>query len=221
MEEKTAQKENLTTQPANNPVILTPPENEVKNVEPDKSFMHNKTLMLIGVLALITVILLGLALYVGLPSKPGGQKQVAVIKTTLSALTPVATSANVYTSNITLTTERGKTTAVEIELSYDPKVLSNVDIKPGPFFSNPTILSKKIDAVNGKVSYILGIGLGQYPVDGNGTIAILSFTPLLKSGIATLVLLPKSEVTVAGTRPSILTNVKGIQFPFGSATPTK
>jgi hypothetical protein len=197
------------TEPEN--PALTPPA-----VQTNQPFMPNKTLILIGVLSLIAIILLGFAVYIGLPNK-SGQKQVQVLKTTLSASTPVvaSSSANTYVSNITLTTEREKTTAVEIELTFDPKILTSVDIKPGPFFPNPTILSKKIDTVKGNVSYILGIGLGQIPVNGNGAVAIFSFTPALQSGITTIRLLPKSKVTVSGVRPSILTNVMGIQFPFG------
>jgi hypothetical protein len=203
-----------------NPVIQPAmPEPSSPIAANNKPFMHNKTLMLICVLALITVVLLGLALFIGIPNKSGNAKPVPILRTTLSALTPIASTAN-YTSDITLTTERGKTTAVEIELKYDPKVLTNVDIQPGSFFTNPTVLSKTIDKVNGKVSYILATGLGQHPVNGNGTVAVLSFTPLTKSGITTIALLPQSKVTVSGEVHSILTNAKGIQFPFGP-TPVK
>lgn len=185
----------------------------------DNSFMPSKTLILIGLLSLITIILLGIALYTALPkTNPTAQKQIVVLKTTLSVLKPVA-SASAYLADVALTTERKKVTAVQVELKYDPKTLTNVDIKPGSFFANPTVLSKKIDKVNGRVSFILGIGLGQLPVNGNGTIAVLSFTPLLKNGITTIALLPESKITVSGVVPSILTNVQGIEFTFGP-TPT-
>ena len=211
MEETTAQTENQTAQP-------TTPTTTVPNVEPVKNtpppVMPRKTLILIVILSVITVILLGLALYIGLPQVKPGQKQVKVLKTILSVTKPVA-SNSAYLANVTLTTERKKTTVVQIELTYDPKALTNVDINAGAFFPSPTILEKKIDAVNGRVSYILGIGLGQYPVNGNGTVAILSFTPLVKNGITTITFLPKSEVVVAGVIPSVLTNAQGVKFSFG------
>lgn len=232
MEENTAQTENLTTQPVNPvsnvPPSTTPPDSTPPKIEPVKTenppFMPRKTLLLIGVLFLITIILLGLALYIGLPKTNNTpQKQVNVLKTALSISEPVA-SASAYTANVTLTTERKKVTAVQIELNYDPKTITNVDIKPGGFFPNPTILLKKIDPVNGRISYVLGIGLGQYPINGNGTVAVLSLTPVLQSGATTISFLPKSEVTVAGEIPSVLTSAQGVKFFFGptpTVTPTK
>jgi hypothetical protein len=163
--------------------------------------------------------LLGLALYTQLPqtNKPV-EKQVKVLKTTLNILEPVA-SSSAYTANVTLTTERKKVTAVQIELTYNPKALTNVDIKPGSFFPNPTILSKKIDAVKGRISYVLGIGLGQSSVNDNGIVAILSFTTIPKNGITTIAFLPICKLTVVGEVPSVLTAAHGIQFSFGP-TPT-
>lgn len=220
MEENTVQAQNPKTQPTNPaPPAPTPTNVKAETVETTKPFMPRKTLILIGILSLITIILLGLALYTQLPqtNKPV-EKQVKVLKTTLSVLAPVA-SSSAYTANVTLTTERKKVTAVQIELTYDPKVLTNVDIKPGSFFPNPTILSKKIDAVKGRISYVLGIGLGQSSVNGNGTVAILSFTTVPKNGITIIALLPISGLTVVGTVPSVLTAEQGIQFYFGP-TPT-
>jgi hypothetical protein len=214
---KSPEREENTAQTQNPAIEQT---NPVKPIEAEKPpFMPHKTLMLIGILALITIILLGIAFHLGFPNtnKPGAQ-QIKVLQTTLSVLEPVA-SSSAYTTNLTLTTERKKVTAVQIELTYDPKVLTNVDIKPGPFFPSPTILLKKIDKVKGRISYALGIGLGQKAVNGNGTVAVLSFTPLLKSGITIIAFLKTSEVTVVGEIPSILTAAHGIQFPFG-LTPT-
>jgi hypothetical protein len=159
-------------------------------------------------------------LHIGFPgtNNSGNPKAVIVPKTTLSILKPVVSSST-YTADVALTTERKKVTVVDIELKYDPKILTNVDIKPGTFFQSPTILRKTIDKINGKVSFIFGIGLGDSPVNGNGTVAVLSFTTLTKSGTTTISFLKESGVTVSTVRPSILTNAQGIQFPFGP-TPT-
>jgi hypothetical protein len=216
-EENTTQTQNPITQPTSPAPPAPIPTNT--NVETTKPFMPRKTLILIGILSLITIILLGLALYTQLPqtNKPV-EKQVKVLKTTLNILEPVA-SSSAYTANVTLTTERKKVTAVQIELTYNPKALTNVDIKPGSFFPNPTILSKKIDAVKGRISYVLGIGLGQSSVNDNGIVAILSFTTIPKNGITTIAFLPICKLTVVGEVPSVLTAAHGIQFSFGP-TPT-
>jgi len=188
-------------------------EPEIKEKIP---FMPGKTLVLIGILALVTIVLLGLALYntpqtVKTPTKPA-QK---ILKTDLTIAQPVA-SSSAYTVDIMLSTERTKITVVQIELSYNPKVLSNIDIVPGTFFSNPTILLKKIDKVNGRISYLLGIGLGQKPVTAQqGQVAVLKFTPLLRSSTATIDFASQSQVNAAGVVSSVLTSTKGLQFQFG------
>jgi len=211
MKKNTAQTKTPIIEPIN-PAPISP------NPEAPKSFMSQKTLVLIGILSLITIVLLILAFQIGVPQNKPAEKKVPVLQTVLNIPKPVA-SSSAYITSIMLTTERKKVTAVDLELTYDPKVLSKVDIKPGTFFSAPTILSKKIDKVKGRISYILGIGLGQKPVNGNGTVAILSFTPLTKSGITTLTFLPTSKATSADQVPSILTAAHGIQFSFGP-TPT-
>lgn len=207
MKEKTVQIETPVIEPIN-PAPISP------ETETTKSFMSQKTLILIGVLSLITIILLILALRIGFPLGKPAEKKVPVLQTTLNIPKPVA-SSSAYITNIMITTERKKVTAVEIELTYDPKVLTKVDIKPGPFFPSPTVLVKKIDTVKGKISYILGIGLGQDPVNGNGAVALLTFTPTVKSGITTLTFLPTSKATVATEVPSVLTAAHGVKFSFG------
>jgi hypothetical protein len=138
--------------------------------------------------------------------------------TVLSISNPVA-SFTTYTSDIALTTERNKITAVQLELNYDPKTISSVDIKPGTFFTNPTILLKKIDTVNGKITYVLGIGLGQKPINGNGTVAMLSFVPLTKSGTVAIDFQKDTKVTAAGVIESVLTSTSGLQFSLEPTPP--
>jgi len=218
MKKETVQNKNSETDLKSAHETVTP--TEVKTVNPTTSFMANKTLLLIGVLSLITVILLGLAFYTGFPQTVKPQTPpVKIVQTTLSIFRPVVSPAKTYTSDITLTTERKNITAVQIELTFDPKTLTNVDIKAGPFFKTPAVLLKKIDAVKGRISFVLGIGLGQNPIKGNGTVAILSFTPITKSGITTISFLKTSKATTSDKVQSILTAAKGIQFPFGP-TPT-
>jgi hypothetical protein len=170
--------------------------------------MPNKTLLLIGILSAITLILLGLALYISVPKVNPTPK---VINTTLSVSKPVATATS-YTANITLNTERAKITAAQIELTFDPTALTKVDIKPGTYFVNPTVLYKKVDQVNGKITYMLGIGMGQKAGSGNGTVAILSFTPIAKNGTTTIAFQKTSKVTTTGVVTSVLTNAVGVKF---------
>ena len=205
MKNDTAQ-QNQTTEPVN------PAPTPVETKSPEGT---QKTLILIGGLALITIILLIAAVFVGLPQKSTPKTTPVVLKTILNISKPVA-SSSAYSADITLTTERKNVTAVQLELTFDPKVLTQVDIKSGSYFPDPVILSKKIDPLKGRITYILGIGLGQKPIASNkGTIAVLSFTPLLKSGIATISFLPTSRLTVSGQVHTVLTGAHGIIFSLG------
>lgn len=44
---------------------------------------------------------------------------------------------------------------VQLELSYDPTLIYNLDIFPGDYFVNPEIILSHIDYKNGRVSYAL------------------------------------------------------------------
>jgi hypothetical protein len=104
-------------------------------------------------------------------------------------------------------------TAVQIEIAYDPNVLTNVDIVPGDFFPNPSQLIKNIDTNTGRITYALAITPAQTPVRGKGTVARLTFskktTPLRET---TLTLLPKSLITEQGTETSVLKEAKGAKI---------
>jgi len=195
-------------------------ENEEQKIDQKPPFMPNQTLLLIGGLALATIVLLFLAFYNSMPKPPAKKAPAKILQTFLKIAQPIA-SSSAYLASVELSTERSKITVVQLNLSFDPKILGKVDINPGTVFDNPTIILKDIDTVNGKISYTLGIGLGQYPVNGNGTVAIISFTPLVSSGTTNIDFTPKNQVNAAGQTQSILTSTKGIQFSFAPApTPT-
>ena len=123
--------------------------------------MSKRTLFLIFALFVITFVLLIITLYN--PSNPKPAPIVTVPKesveqTILSFGQPVATSSSSVTSltyslPITITTGKNKVTAVQLEMQYDPQVLTNVSITPSVFFKNPEILLSQIDEKTGRITF--------------------------------------------------------------------
>ncbi len=130
----------------------------------------------------------------------------------LNAQTTLAFSPSSYTLSsssgsldLIIDTNQNNVTAAQLEILYDPKVISNVAIIPGSFFESPIDLLKKIDPQTGKISYAFGAGLAAKPSQGKGTLATITFTTSLQKGqTATVTILPETIVTAEGEEASVL-----------------
>src|SRR5205085_1660572 len=103
-----------------------------------------------------------------------------------------------YATDITVNTDVNTITGVQIEASYDPNVLTNVRITPGPFFTNPNVINPNpINKTDGKISYIIAIQPEGRPVQGQGVVATIHYTvsPTATATATTLSFLPKSYVS--------------------------
>lgn len=188
--------------------------------------MSKRTLFLIFTLFIITSVLLIVALY-----KPASPKPVPTVtapkepvaQTTLlfgepSIATPSSASSknSGYSLPINIETGKNKVTAVQLELQYDPKVLTNVSVDPSLFFKNPDVLLNQIDAKTGRISYAFGIGLTNQGVVGQGVVANITFEA--KAGIpqeTAILFLPKTLVTAQDTAQSVLKQTNVAQFTVG------
>lgn len=202
---------------------------EEVNQEPQPVYKDTKkTYLLIIVLILIASGLLAIAL---LP-KPNLQTGVVQKQTpkpaqttlTISSSPVVDSKTTKYMTAITIDTGTNKVTAVQLELSYNPNDITNVDIVPGSFFSNPNILLKKIDPANGRITYALGIPLGQKGVSGKGVLASLQFSafPSTQSAMITINFEPKTSVSAEGYAQSVIKSLTSSLFtlrPIPFATP--
>jgi len=184
-----------------------------------KKGMARQTVAFVTFLIVVTLVLLGLAIYTQKPSAPAPtvQQQVSpsYAHTTLRLTPPVNTPSlsNTYSTDVTIATNGDKVTAAQLELSYDPKVLINVDIKPGAFIQNPVILLKKVDQTNGRISLAIGIPLGQNGLTGTGTVATITFNEVpTATGSTILDFLPKTAVTAQGIAQSVLKSSTGSLF---------
>lgn len=115
--------------------------------------------------------------------------------------------------DVVLDTGSNNVTGVQLELRYDPEVISEMSITPGPFLTQgtnkPDNLINKIDTKNGRATYALVLPLSQPAVKGKGVVATISLTqknPLLKSTktISSIQLIKTSLVTAEGIRKSVL-----------------
>lgn len=191
--------------------------------------MSKRTLLLIFVLAALAALFLNLAL-----KKPS--QVPAPTPTQIPTPTPVAQSElnfgslSSYTAApidgssgglmhslpILLKTGTNKVTAVQMELSFDPKVLKIVAVTAEAFFPNPVVLLNKLDQKNGRISYALGISPQDSGRKGQGTIATLTFESLVQTPTQTAVqFLPKSLVTAEGVTESVLKSTGSGEFTVG------
>ncbi len=186
--------------------------------------MSKRTLFLIFALFTITSILLVMALYQPQPTKITQivtAPKDPIAQTMLSFGNPlIATSSSAsvlnYSLPINIQTFKNKVTAVQLELQYDPQVLTDVVVAPGAFFPNPNILLKQIDAKTGRISSAFGVTLNDSGVTGKGIVANLTFS--VKAGTpekTAIIFLPKTMVTAEGISQTVLKTTKNALFTVG------
>jgi len=189
--------------------------------------MPKKTLALISGLVLVTVILFVIALRSNqqstlTPVKPSGEATQASptvsVAHSVLALSPNPVNVaqgGVGKVDVEINTSDNSVTAVQLELSYDPKAVRNVQIVPGALFKSGVVIINKNDPVTGRFTYAVGITPSQTPVKGTGVVATISFT----AGTAQtsqLTLLPTSLVTARGVATSVLKSSTGTQIIVGA-----
>ena len=191
--------------------------------------MPRKTLALIVGLVLVTVILFIIALRTG-QDTGSMQKQTAVEATPTPSVAsvlmlspnPVAVvSGKQGTVNAILDSSYNKVTAVQLELKYNPLMISNVKVATGPLFPNSVLLVDNNDVKTGLYTFAFGISPSQKPIMGTGSVATITFTARGVIGQqAQITLEPTSIVTAQGVTTSVLKSATGTTVVIGSATTT-
>lgn len=160
-------------------------------------------------LAFLCLALIGVGVFLylqpekqSLPDKKNFIQTPEVKKTTTLSLTPenilVKKGAETYIA-IIVNTNEDLVSAVEIMLSYDPKIIEVVDITEGSFFDNPNVLEKTINQIKGSVTYTIG---GLKAKQGEEAIVKLKMKGL-KKGKSTLNL-EGSQVAAVQKNSSVL-----------------
>lgn len=180
----------------------------------------NRTLVLILILILSAVGLVALSINNKPQSATTMTPPVSIAQSTLYLTTPRASSSGTFASDIIINTNSNKVTAAQIELSYNPNDISISDITAGSFFQGPAELLKKIDPANGRVSYAVGVGLGQKGILGQGVTATITFTKLKTAGITQIDFLAKSLVSAEGVAQSVLKSTLGTKLDLSTVYST-
>ncbi len=190
--------------------------------------MSKKTLALISGLVLVTVVLFVIALKSSQQSTqtnvtPSGtvMKPSPTVSMAHSVLTLSPNPVNVVPGgagkvDVEIDTSDNPVTAVQLEIAYDPKVLSNVKVVSGPLFLNSVVLINKDNPTTGRFTYAFGRTPGQAPVQGTGVVATISFTAKASAQPSQLTLLPTTLVTARGVATSVLKSSSGTQVIVGT-----
>lgn len=186
--------------------------------------MPKKTLALISGLVLVTVVLFVIALKSNQQSTQAPSTSTPSTATQPSPTVSMAHSVLSLSPNpvtvvpgvqgkvdVNIDTSDNAVTAVQLEIAYDPKVLSNVQVTPGSLFQNSIALINKNNPTTGRFTYAFGRTPSQEPVSGKGAVATISFTAKASAQPSQLTLLPTTLVTARGVATSVLKSSTGTQ----------
>ncbi|HWY78958.1 MAG TPA: cohesin domain-containing protein [Candidatus Sulfotelmatobacter sp.] len=112
----------------------------------------------------------------------------------------------------------------QLEIAYDPLIITIDDISPGTFFTNPTIVLQKIDPVAGRISFALRCPANETTNAIENCINITSPTvaritmtisPYTAKNVAELSFLPKTVIRIH-TGKDILQQIKGLRLTISN-----
>ncbi len=148
--------------------------------------MPRKTLALISGLVLVTVVLFIVALKAGqnqtVPNTT--PKTVVQAKPTIPAHSVLAIAPNPLTvapgqqgkADVTIDTGENNVNAVQLEIGYDPTMLTNVKVTAGTLIANPAVLIDRDVPTKGRYTYAFGITPNGKAFKGTGVVATITFT---------------------------------------------
>lgn len=198
--------------------------------------MPRKTTILIVVLAIVTAVLLFLAVTQGSKQITNNQNATptphVVAKTAKVFFNPqnvdlAGSSATPESVDIMVDTGNSEATGVQAEMQFDPTALTNVKLVPssdaaGFFGAGANVLFNDVNPTTGRISYAIAIGPSQSSRKGVGKIATLTFQKSFNAtGSATKInFLDKTLVTVLGENESVLKETSPLNITFTSANNT-
>ena len=187
--------------------------------------MSKKTLALIIGLSIVTSLLVYIAVsqkspsnqqnltsYV--PAKPSPTPSPLTTTLSFSPNPLFLSSQSAQIVDVVVNSNGSKITGVQLELTYDPKVVTITDVsspKTDGFIKNPMQLVKKIDPESGKITFAIVVPPNQEGSVGVGKVATINLRANLKpEEQTTLQFLPQSLVTAEGFSASVLKSTEGV-----------
>lgn len=200
--------------------------------------MPKKTTILIVILAVVTTVLVILAVfsdqtkkYIPVPKVSPTPSKAALIPTAILSFDPSTinvVTASIPPADIVADTGAEGITGIQVELLYDPKVLTNVKIVPpadqslfGTGGTGYTVLFNEVKPELGRISYAIAINQTQKPAQGIGKIGTLSFqkVPGVIGNAATFVrFVDKTMVTKLGESQNVLKQANPLTVTFQTTT---
>ena len=106
------------------------------------------------------------------------------------------------------------TKLIQVELSYDPRVLTGVSLSPGDYFQHPTVMLNLVDTKTGRISYAIE-SADKTPHGTTGTVAEITFTvnPAFSGKETNIFFLPKTVIRSAEGK-NMLTATYGTKLLF-------
>lgn len=195
--------------------------------------MPRKTTILIVILALVTGILIFLAIRsdqtFNLTNSSDQQNPTPVIQVPFASLyflQPEINGADNAQKSIDIILDTGGSAVAgaQVELSYDPAVVANVSLESpqNPIFgTNANVLISSVDPAQGRISYAVGIGSDDAEVTGVGSIVTLKFSVNnVQEGVSQITFLPKSAVTTFSSQESVLKETTPLRITFTTPAQT-
>lgn len=188
--------------------------------------MPRKTLALLVGLVLVTVILFIIALQTGNKATRMEQAKVQATPTPDVAHTTLTMSPELVqvaagrqgSVDVMIDPSDNQVTAVQLELMYDPSMISNVKVVAGPAIPNPNVLINKDDPKTGKYTYAYGIQPNQPTVNKKGVAAKITFTARGTAGKQSQIIMDKSSlVTARGVAGTVLKSGTGATVVIGGS----
>ncbi|MEK7186353.1 MAG: cohesin domain-containing protein [Patescibacteria group bacterium] len=178
--------------------------------------MSKRTLILIAILLAVTAVLLFIAfspLKKPTVPKEGAPVELSYAQSVLTISSPVEGSDSTFSANVEISSGENKVNGVQIELSFDPTKITDVDIKPGTFLKEPIELFETINQQSGSVSYAIAASPGADNISGVGTVATITFRQIGTIGDSTSIdFEPKTSVTSLEIDKPILKSASSVIF---------
>lgn len=180
-----------------------------------------RTLVVLAILIFVTT--LGIAYWKSTvqnqpqQSKPGTKKYQQTRLTLQPEKLVISSNSASETQTIAvkINANTNKVTGVQLEIGYNTKVLSDVEVTPGTFFNKPVVLLKKINTEKGQISYIIGDPPNSSGHSGKGVVAYIKFKAKPNENKRSKVRFRRNTIaTAVGYKDNVLKKTDGTTIVF-------
>jgi hypothetical protein len=145
-------------------------------------------------------------------SKPSARTEITFTSSYLDI--PSDTPAELL---VLIDSHENKVSNVQLEMKYNPNILTIISVRPVDFFPNPTILINDVDTKRGRIDFALSLPENQPEIRGKGKLAVISFLKTAQasiSGQTSIEFLPKTTVRGRNDNASLLRGATGVTLRF-------